>query len=224
MLLVMPSGSVANRVLAAVVLAGIFGVFLLVADRMPKAGWSSQIDVALAVAAALGIGVLIEASHLRAIRFIDRLFLPRRHARTVALDRISASLRERGAATSQRVADDIGQALGLASVAIFTRTDDDGFVRQAACGWPAGSVWHLLPGEPLTRELDGPARVIALAGDARREIALPDGNARPRVAVTVRRRSRVQSAILLGPDRSGGAPDPDTVRGLAAMLGELFVG
>jgi hypothetical protein len=217
-------GFFTNRVLVAVLLAGTFAVFLVVADRMLKAGWSSQVDVAVAVTLALAIGALFQANYRRIVRLVDRLFLPRRYAASVALDRIAASLRGRGAAAPERVADDIGEALGLASVAIFTRTDDDGFVRRAAFGWPHGSAWHLLPGEPLTRELQGPAAVVMLGNAAGDELVFSEEHARPCVAVTLRRRSRVQSAILLGPGRDGGTPDADTVRGLAAVLAGVLAG
>jgi len=215
---------IANRALVGILLAVAFVVFLAVADRMLKAGWSSQVDIAIAVTIALGIGALFQANYRHVVRFVDRLFLPRRYAASLALERIAALLRDRDAGTSERVASDIGQALGLVSVAIFTRTEDDGFVRRAAFGWPQGSTWHLLPGEALTRELHSRTRVISLASDLDREIAFPKGHVRPCVAVTAWRSNRVQSAILLGPDRSGGVPDPQTVRGLAAVLGEAVAG
>ena len=217
-------GFVANRVLVGVLLLCTLAAVFAMADRMLAAGWSSQLDVALAVTAALATGALFQANYPRVIRFVDRLFLPRRYAASVALDWIASSLRARNAETSDRVADDIAQALGLRSVAIFTRTGDDGFVRRAAFGWPGGTVWHLLPGESLTLALHGRDRVVALTDADAADVALPQGLARPCIAVTARRRNRVYSAILLGTDRQGGVPDTDTVRGLAAVVGEAWAG
>jgi hypothetical protein len=218
------AGFVANRAIVAVFLTLVFVATLAIADRMLAAGWSSQMDVAIAVASALAAGALFQANYRRYVRIVDRLFLPRRYAASVALDRIAASVRRRESHTAERIAVDVAEALGLASVAIFARTADDGFVRRAAYGWPAESAWHLLPGEALTRALDGRARLVSLAGESDFDGALPSGTARPCVAVTLRRRGRVRSAILLGPDRNGGRPDIDTVRGLAAILREVVAG
>ena len=156
------------------------------------------------------------------VRLVDRAFLPKRYAATLALDRIRESLRESQELFGERVADDLAHALGLTSVAVFVRMEDGGFVRQAAFGWRGGTVWHLLPGETLTESLGSGAQVVPLPDSVDTEVVLPEADARPCIAVTLRRRGRVQSAILLGPDREGRTPDADVVRGLAAVLGEML--
>jgi hypothetical protein len=216
------TGFLANRLLVAASLGGVLAGFLLVADRMTKAGFSSQADIGAAVAAALGTGIVFQANFRRVVRLVDRVFLPRRYAAAAALDGIRATLRERD--SSEPMAGEVAGALGLASVAVFTRTPDGGFVRQAAFGWPLGTVWHLLPGEALTGALEAAAHVVVpIPEGAAIEVALPEAEARPRIAVTRRRRGIVQSAILLGRDMHGSTPDLDTVRGLSALLGELIV-
>lgn len=221
----LPSGIAffANRLLVAALLAAVLAGFLFVADRMIRAGFSSQLDIGIAVGGALATGIAFQANYRRVVRLIDRAFLPKRYAATVALDRIRESLRERRTHFGERVADDVAHALGLKSVAVFARTDDGGFVRRTAFGWPGGTAWHLLPGEALTASLGSGAQVVPLSRSVDTDVALPEADARPCIAVTLRRRGRVQSAILLGPDREGGTPDADVVRGLAAVLGEMLV-
>jgi hypothetical protein len=221
----LPSGIafLANRFLVAALLAGVLVAFLFVADRMIRAGFSSQLDIGIAVGGALATGIAFQANYRRVVRLVDRAFLPKRYAAAVALDRIRESLRERRAQSGERVADDVAQALSVKSVAVFARAGDGGFVRRAAFGWPGGTSWHLLPGEALTTSLGSGAQVVPLPQSVDTDLALPKGDERPCIAVTLRRRGRVQSAILLGADREGGTPDADVVRGLAAVLGELIV-
>jgi hypothetical protein len=221
----LPSGTgfFANRLLVATLLAAVLTGFLAVADWMIKSGFSSQIDIGIAFGAALATGIAFQANYRRVVRLVDRAFLPKRYAAAVALDRIRESLRERRALFGERVADDLAHALGLTSVAVFARTDDGGFVRQAAFGWPGGTAWHLLPGEKLTASLGSGAQVVPLLDNVDAEVLLPEADARPCIAVTLSRRGRVQSAILLGPDREGRTPDADVVRGLAAVLGEMRI-
>lgn len=155
------------------------------------------------------------------MRLVDRVFLPRCYAAAVTLDRISESLRERRPKFGERVAGDISQALGLASVAVYARTEDGGFARRAAFGWLGGTTWHLLRGEALTASLESREQVVPIPDSVDAEVSLPVAGARPRVAVTLRRRGRVANAILLGPDSEGGTEDADVVRGLAAVLREV---
>ena len=217
------TGFLANRLLVAALPAAVLAGFLLVADRMIKAGFSSQVDIGIAVGAALVIGITFQANYRRVVRIVDRAFLPKRYATAVALDHIRRSIRDRRPNSGERVVEDVAHALGLASVAVFVRADDGGFVRRATFGWPGRTAWHLLPGEALTASLASGAKVIPLPHSLDADVALPEAEARPRIAVTLRRRGRVQSAILLGPLREGGTPDADAIRGLAAVLSELIV-
>ena len=193
------TGLVANRLLVAALLAGVLAGFLAIADRMTKAGLSSQLDIGIAVGAALVTGLLFQANFRGVVRVVDRVFLRKRYTATVALDRIRESLRDRTPHGSERAADEVADALGLASVAVFVRTGDGGFERRSAFGWPGGTAWHLLPGEALTVLLTCGASVVPVPPSIDAEVALPEGGARPRVAVTLRQRGHVQSAILLGP-------------------------
>ena len=49
----------------------------------------------------------------------------------------------------------IADAFSLASVALFGRTDDDGYIRVAASGWPDGSMRHILADDSIARRTDG---------------------------------------------------------------------
>lgn len=54
-------GFFTNRLLVVALLGGVLTAFLSVADRMMKAGFSSQADIGIAVAAALPTGIAFQA-------------------------------------------------------------------------------------------------------------------------------------------------------------------
>ena len=122
---------------------------------------------------------------------------PHRYEAGVALDRICERLQ--GTNDSERVTGEVTVALGLASVAVFERAKDGGFVRNAACGWPHGTAWHLLPGDTVTRSLDEDgATIVALPYDIANDPDFPQAHARPRVALTIRRGGRIERAVFVG--------------------------
>jgi hypothetical protein len=61
------TGFLANRLLVAASLSGVLAGFLFVADPMTKAGFSSQVDIGAAVAAALGTSIVFQANFRRRV-------------------------------------------------------------------------------------------------------------------------------------------------------------
>ena len=114
--------------------------------------------------------------------------------------------------------------LRLASVAVFERASDGGFVRNAAYGWPDGTAWHPLPGEGLTHSLvnDG-ATVIALSEHLSGDCAFPAAQARPRVALTIRRGGRVERAVFVGHYADGAQLDSDAIRSMHGVFDDALV-
>lgn len=205
-------GNFANRTLVYAVLVIVAASIFVIGD------WRSSYDVSTtttlgidaAMFVALAIGMVLQAQRGRAVRFVDRIFLPQRYEVGVSLDCMREQLR--GTNDPKRAAGEVAETLGLASVAVFERTLDGGFVRNAACGWPDGTAWHLLPGETLTHSLEGGATVIALPDELADDYALRAAHARPRVALTIRRGGCVERVVLVGPYRDGGRLDRDAIR------------
>jgi hypothetical protein len=216
-------GYLANRTLVySVLLIGTGSTFLIgvwTAALIP-----SPLALGTSMFIALLAGMAFQAQHARAVRFVDRLFLPHRHAVAESLDRIGEHLL--GGVDPKRLTDEVASTLGLASVAVFARANDGGFVRTAACGWPEGTAWHFLPGETVTRSLDAGTSIIAFpdAVDATdEEAALPVSHARPRIALTLRRGDRVERAILVGAYRDGASLDRDAIRSLHGIFDGALV-
>jgi hypothetical protein len=181
----------------------------------------STFGVGTAMFVALLAGMTFQANRGRAILFVDRIFLPQRYEAGLTLDRIREKLR--GTNDAKRVAGEVAETLGLASVAVFERTSDGGFVRNAANGWPDGTAWHLLPGDRLTRSLARGAAVVKLPDELSADCALPGAPARPRVALTIRRGGRVERAILVGPYRDGARLDRDAILSMHGVFDDALV-
>lgn len=182
----------------------------------------STIGIGTAMFVALLAGMFFQAHRRRAIRFVDRIFLPQRYEAGVSLDRIRETLR--GTNDAKRVAGEVARTLGLASVAVFERTSDGGFVRNAANGWPDGTAWHLLPGERLTRSLARGAAIVNLPDELPADCAFPSAHACPRIALTIRRGGRVERAIFVGPYRDGARLDRDAILSMHSVFDDALVG
>lgn len=181
---------------------------------------SSTLGIGVAMFFALLIGMTFVAQRRRAIRFVDRVFLPHRYEAGLTLDRIRETLR--GTNDARRAAGEVAATLGLASVAVFERASDGGFVRNAAYGWPTGTAWHLLPGERLTHSLEDGATVVALPDEVSGDHAFPKAEARPRVALTIRRGGRVERAVFIGPYRDGARFDRDAIRSMHGVFDDAL--
>lgn len=184
----------------------------------------STLAIGISMFVALLVGMVFQAHHANAVRFVDRFFLPHRHEVAESLDRIGERLR--GTGDPKRLADEVASTLGLSSVAVFARADDGGFVRTAACGWSEGTTWHFLPDEDVTRLLDAGTSIVAFPDAveaADDEPALPTSHARPRVALTLRRSGRVERAVLVGAVRTGANLDRDAIRSLYSIFDRALV-
>ena len=214
-------GYLTNRTLVfAFISIGIISTFLI-GLRIATNQLPSTLGIGTAMFVALLIGMVLQAQHGRVIRFVDRIFLPHRYEAGVSLARMRDTLR--GTNDAKRVTGEVADTLGLASVAVFERTSDGGFVRNAASGWPSGTAWHLLPGEALTHSLDDGAAIITLPDELTDNSAFPVARARPLVALTIRRSGRVERAVFVGPYRDGARLDRDAIRSVHGIFDDALV-
>jgi hypothetical protein len=215
-------GFITNRALVYGFLVATLGVFFGVIDWLVSAELTDRsFGIGIALGVAFAAGLLMQSQLRRAIRLVDRIFLPQRYAAGVKLDLIHEALRNGTRRTDERIASEVADALGLTSVAVFGRTSDGGFVREVSCGWSDGATWHVLPHDDLCRKLTrGPGLVRLTESDAR-DMSLPTAAARPQIAIAVRRRGRIERAILIGSRRSETTTlDGDEVRALTAVFAE----
>ncbi|MGB6519760.1 MAG: hypothetical protein WBE79_14785 [Candidatus Cybelea sp.] len=219
-------GFIANRTLVyGLFLCAGFAAFAVLDLLATKRFAHNEFEVGLDVAVALGIGLSFQFVHPRAIRLIDRVFLPERYHAALALDKLRATL---GPIRSQndaanRAVDAVAKELTLSSLALFKKMPDGGFVRFAAAGWPKGSAWHIFAGDPLVQSFGStrPVRLIDEAGAEQLKVPLEPG--RPSVGMSLSPQTPDESLLLVGAHVSGRRPDGDEMRGIASLLHEFAI-
>ncbi len=158
-------GFVANRTLVyGLFLCAGLTAFTLLDLLATKRFAHNQFEVGLDVAVALAIGLSFQVVHPRAIRLIDRVFLPERYHAAIKLAKLRTTLghirNEDGA--PNRVVGVLTTELALSSLALFKKMPDGGFVRFAAAGWPKGSSWHIFAEDPLAQSFGSSRRVRSI--------------------------------------------------------------
>ena len=216
-------GFVANRTLVyGLFLCVGFAAFALLDVLATKRFAHNQFEIGLDVAVALAIGLSFQFVHPRAIRVIDRVFLPERYHAAIALDKLRATLGliRNDDRMPNRAVETVAKELMLSSLAIFKKVPDGGYVRYVAAGWPKGTAWHIFPGEPLSRSFAARAGVVAIDG-ASAEVNFPPEPGRPKLGIALSAQTGTERLILVGAHVNGRRPDRDEVRGIASLVREL---
>jgi hypothetical protein len=218
------AGFIANRTLVyGLFLCMGFAAFGLLDLLATKRFANNQFEVGMDVALALVIGLSFQFLHPRAIRLIDRIFLPDRYQAAVALERLRTALEFIGkeADGPNRAIEIVVKELKLSSLAIFKKLPDGGFVRCASAGWPQGAAWHIFRGDPLVESFGARTRVRALDESNLAQLGvLPEPN-RPRVGIYFSPQTADEGLILVGAHSNGRRPDQDEARGIASLLREF---
>ena len=221
------AGFIANRTIVySLSLCVGFAAFLLLDVLATKRFASNEFEVGVDVAVALAIGLSFTFVHPRVVRLIDRIFLPERYRSAIALDKLRKSfgfmrfVRNHDDGPRQ-VVDAVAKELMLSSLAVFRKVPDGGFVRYAATGWPKGSAWHILAGDPLVQSFGGSTRIRPIDEANMVQLSVPPKTGRPTVGLSLSAGTSSESLILVGAHVNGRRPDRDEVRGIAALLREF---
>jgi hypothetical protein len=217
-------GTIANRTLVyGLFLCAGFAVFAMFDFLLTKQLAHNQFEVGLDMAIALAIGLSFQFWHPRAIRLIDRIFLPDRYRAIIALDGLRETLGAIRCADDDpdRVVEAVATELRLASLAVFKRTPDGGFVRYAAAGWPKGSAWHVYAADLLAQSFGDTARVQSIDEAQTAGLSVPPEPNRPTMGMLHSPQTPRESLILVGAHVGGRRPDRDEVRGIATLLHEF---
>ena len=216
-------GFIANRTLVyGLFLCAGFAAFAVLDLLVTEKFAHNQFEIGLDVAIALGIGLSFQFVHPRAIRLIDRVFLPERYHAAIALDKLRGTLgliRNQEDAPNRAVSA-VTKELGLSSLALFKKMPDGGFVRSAAVGWPKGTAWHIFAGDPPVLSFGDKARVRPISDENTSQLKLPPEPARPAVGI-MSPHGGAANLILVGVHANGRRPDYDEVRGIASLLREF---
>jgi len=219
---------VLSRSLAAGVIIGmialmVFGIEWLFSARLPN----SRLEGAAYVGIVLVVGFSLNAAWRWTRRTVDLVFFPRRYRAQEEAETVADALRR--AATKSDLYDPltagIAHAFSLASVALFERVEDGGFLRVAAHGWPAGTIWHILPDDPLVTRVSQGRRFVDLDVTQWHEQNLPMGVAHPTAMLPVGAGKVVPALLLCGAHDDGAGLDPDelrTIRKLCVDAGLVY--
>ena len=218
-------GSIANRTLVyGLFLCTGFAAFALLDLLATKKFAKNQFEIGLDVAIALAIGLSFQFIHPRAIRLIDRIFLPERYHAAIALEKLRNTLSPIRSLDDapNRAVEVVATELMLSSLAIFKKVPDGGFVRLASAGWPKGAAWHIFAGDPLARSFGSSQRVGLVEALAAEQLKVSREPGRPSVGMSLSPQTPGESLLLVGKHVNGRRPDRDEVRGIASLLREFI--
>ncbi len=201
------------------------GAFIILDVLVTKRFAHNQFEVGIDIALALTIGLTFQFFHPRAIRTIDRVFLPERYQAAIALDKLRTTLGRVGNDDDgpNRAVEALAKELMISSLALFRKLPDGGFVRYASTGWPPGSVWHVFAGDPLLQSFATTARVKSIDD---RDIGLlnfPPEPAQPKLGMSILPQSAAASLMLVGAHANGRLPDRDEVRSIGSLLRDFVI-
>ena len=217
------SRALAIGVIGFVVTAIVVGIDWLFSIRLPN----SRLETAAYALVALLVGFSLNAARQRVGKSIDFVFFRQWHRTQEEATKIADALRRATSAFGayELLTTRVASVFSIASAALFERAEDGGFVRVAARGWPAGTIWHILPDDPLVVPVGKERRLVDIDAVQWQEPDLPSGVARPAVLLPIIVGKRVPAVLLLGAHENGTALDPDeirTIRDLCADASLLY--
>jgi hypothetical protein len=188
--------------IAAIVAVLVIGVVWLFSNRLP----TSRLEAAIYAGSAILVGLFINATRQRIGKAVDFVLSPQWYRTQQQAASIADAVRH-AASTSDLHApltEGIANTFSVASVALFQRIEDGGFIRVAAYGWQPGSMWHILPSDPLAqaahKQTPIPLTIDALHCE---DGEVPVGVGRPSVMLPLKFGRRVTAMLLCGSHENG---------------------
>jgi hypothetical protein len=175
---------------------------------------TTRFETAVYFGVAIFIGLSLNSGRQRISKTIDALFfrqwsLSQKQASGIA-DVIRHSTSK--ADLYEPLTAGIKGAFSLTSVALFERVEDGGFVRVAAAGWSVGTIWHILPNDPLIKRAYNRVRAVDIDSLQWGASDMPSGFARPVAMVPMVAGRQVLAILLLGAHENGTALAQDELR------------
>jgi len=213
----------AARSLTYAVLIGLLAICILAADwlavRISGAAGTRTL-VLVAAATLFGIALALLAGRLRGL--IDHSYFRARFDARERLAQISEAVRHADTVDVLKslLTLETANALDLSSSAIFMPQSDEGFTRETSFGWPAGTDWHVLPGDAAastlaTKSVTRIAHASALGG-----LAAPQGLSAPVLAVPVTSDRALYASIVYGAHSNSAGVNADEIRELRWLAAE----
>jgi hypothetical protein len=217
------SRALAAGAFAAIVVLLVLGIDWVFSTRLPASRFEAFVYAGLA----LLVGFWLNAARQSMGKAIDFLFFRQWYRTQEQAVTIADAMRHATSSTDiyRLLTAGIADAFSLASVALFERTEDGGFVRAAARGWPSGTLWHILPDDALVAHAADSARTVDVETLQWHEHEVPAGVARPTVMLPIASAKRVPAVLLFGSHRVGTALDRDelsAIRRACADAGLIY--
>ena len=212
------SRSLAIGVIIAIIASIVVGIDWVFSTRLPD----SRFDAAVYVGVALLVGFSLNAARQWIGKTSDFLLFRPWHRTQERADSIADALRRASSKADlyEPLTAGVAEAFSLASVALFDRVEDGGFVRVAARGWPAGTIWHILPDDPLVVRAGQSPRAMDLDVVQWHEPDLPAGVARPTVVMPIVSGKMIPAMLLCGAHVNGAGLDPDELRAIRTLCAD----
>ena len=205
-----------------VITTGLVAMFALIDWLVGTVLAQTRLALAVNLAAAVAVGLSLNGIHHRVEKIIAGLLFRRRHAAARKLAHVASALPHATdlSTIAAMVVEEPGDALSLASAALFRRDERGWYHCVSAIGWPEPVAVELEPRDPLLsplREEEEPSRVsVALALE---RDDLPRGDAMPAFAVPIIVRHELEAVALYGSHAGGEDLDPDETA-LLARIGQ----
>jgi hypothetical protein len=182
---------------------------------------NTHLEAAVYVGIALLVGFLLNATRQSITKAIDFTFFRPWYRTQEQVEALGDAMRYAGSKNDlyEPLTSGLANVLSLASAALFERMEGGSYVRVAACGWPAGTIWHILTDNPLT-VLGRSPRVVDIDTIAWDDHDLPVGVARPTVMVPIVTRRSMPAMLLCGAHDNGTGLDPDEIRSIRRLCAD----
>ena len=181
---------------------------------------TTRLGTVAEVAVVLAFGFWFNGLHKRVDALVDATFFRQRHRAEIRLarDATALPLASSSGAITHFLVDEPVAAMSLASAAVFRRNGQGLFSRDGSKGWGSADASCLDEvDEPilmLAQAEDGP---LTLYDDTWERAGIPDGPARPVVALPIIVRRDLVAIAFYGSHTHGEALDPDEIRALAGL-------
>jgi len=211
-----------SRALIFGVIAMAIGSIIVILDESLSTKFAnSPSQTAIYAGVALIVGFMLNAGRQRIATVVDLVFFRQRHLTQEQANAIGDVINRSASRSNlyEPLTVGVGEAFSLASVALFERLGDGGFVRVAARGWPPRTLWHLLPDDPVARRAQS-LRPVDIDSLGWAEQVLPAGLARPMLMIPIVAGRQVPALLLCGAHENGTGLDPDEIRTLRRLCGD----
>jgi hypothetical protein len=169
-----------------------------------------QISRVIAAVISLGIAFTFKWMEERLNRTVEAIFFRKRHAAETRLRHAGHMLPQARSATvvAEALVDEAVDALDLASVALFTQSDEGHFRRTKSFGWSDADCASLGDEDRLVFTLRTDRADVDLANFTWRHTDLPGDGREPVVVIPIRRHDELNGFVLYGAHADGGALEP----------------